>query len=449
VSIWTSWSPARPPALPAATRAAVLLATVLGALLFAAQAGASPTVIGSGAPADTSSGGERREIQEDRLVQPRIVGGSTVNIADYPWQAALVFDEEFGLNDFDGQFCGGVFITDRIIQTAAHCVYDTDPDLPSQNGGDDPGGGDGTDFLDPNDVNVVGGRTDLNDGSAGTVGPGELNVQAVYFAGAPTPYTPATLENDLAWIVTTGAHGQTNIDIAGPTEATLWDTNSPTRVSGWGNTTQGGSASNTLKAAVTPVLSDASMADPAVYGGPPDGFFAASMLGAGWFAGGTDACQGDSGGPLIGPSTSPYDPTVALNRLVGVVSWGIGCARVNRPGVYTRIAAGTYDIQGYVDAIEALHPGLGDGGSVYGTGLTGAPNLPGQSIVPPSPPPPPPSPPPTTTTTAPPATTTTAPPAETGERAAALKKCKKLRKKKDWTKKRFNKCKRKARKLPV
>ena len=37
----------------------------------------------------------------------------------------------------------------------------------------------------------------------------------------------------------------------------------------------------------------------------------------------------------------------------------------------------------------------------------------------------------------------------TGERAAALKKCKKKAKKKDWTKKRLRKCKKKANRLPV
>lgn len=40
-----------------------------------------------------------------------------------------------------------------------------------------------------------------------------------------------------------------------------------------------------------------------------------------------DTCQGDSGGPLV------YNRT-----LVGIISWGYGCAVSGKPGVYTSVA---------------------------------------------------------------------------------------------------------------
>ena len=47
---------------------------------------------------------------------------------------------------------------------------------------------------------------------------------------------------------------------------------------------------------------------------------------------GRDTCSGDSGGPLVGTSSGHA-------ALVGITSFGDGCARPGHPGVYTRVTA--------------------------------------------------------------------------------------------------------------
>jgi secreted trypsin-like serine protease len=50
-----------------------------------------------------------------------------------------------------------------------------------------------------------------------------------------------------------------------------------------------------------------------------------------------DACQGDSGGPL-----NWIDPQTGLGYIVGITSFGIGCAKLNTPGVYTKVIIRIY-----------------------------------------------------------------------------------------------------------
>ncbi|XP_050350283.1 serine protease Hayan-like [Nymphalis io] len=72
------------------------------------------------------------------------------------------------------------------------------------------------------------------------------------------------------------------------------------------------------------------------------GGFMRHQLCAGNKTGGVDTCQGDSGGPLqfLIPLKQP-NPVLRwnLHHIIGVTSFGFGCARRDTPSVYTRVAS--------------------------------------------------------------------------------------------------------------
>lgn len=69
---------------------------------------------------------------------------------------------------------------------------------------------------------------------------------------------------------------------------------------------------------------------------------------------GKDSCMGDSGGPLLMQVTDAQQRT--RFKIVGIVSWGIGCARANRPGVYTRISSFSKFIQTGICQLSKYKP---------------------------------------------------------------------------------------------
>jgi trypsin len=278
--------------------------------------------------------------QTDGSVQPRIVGGQQVSISQYPWQAAVVFSpSKVGGNAHERQFCGGSLVTSRIVITAAHCVFDTDPDCLNAFTGQAPcvslqgdPGGDGTTKLDPNDVDAVLGRTTLSDTSQGA----ELGVSTVRYRSNydPNYQGDGVPRYDVGYLVLSQASAQPRIQLAGTDEGALWDAGSPVDISGWGSTSKCnfncGSTVDSLRAATVQVIPDSTCS--ADYGAD---FDSSTMVCAGFQSGGVDTCAGDSGGPLEAPVGG------GVYRLVGITGWGDGCAQANAPGVYTRVAGST------------------------------------------------------------------------------------------------------------
>ncbi|KAK1785926.1 hypothetical protein P4O66_017676, partial [Electrophorus voltai] len=97
----------------------------------------------------------------------------------------------------------------------------------------------------------------------------------------------------------------------------------PLVVTGWGTLQENGQPASTLQKAKIPLIDEAQCS--AIYGAS----LTSRMLCAGYLQGKVDACQGDSGGPLV------YFNSEWM--LVGVVSWGVGCAKTGYPGVYSNV----------------------------------------------------------------------------------------------------------------
>ena len=131
--------------------------------------------------------------------------------------------------------------------------------------------------------------------------------------------------------------------------------NSTATVSGWGTLSSAGNLVVHLNEVDVTVFADGDC-------GSMNSYMSSDMLCAGVKEGGQDSCQGDSGGPLF--TSDPANN--GAKTLIGVVSWGFGCAAADQLGIYAEVA----HFRGYIDSIL---PDMNTCGPPHGSELTNSP----------------------------------------------------------------------------
>jgi secreted trypsin-like serine protease len=230
-----------------------------------------------------------------------VVGGSDAGPGEFPSVAEISFGV-FG--------CTGTLIDPTHVLSAGHCAN------PSS-----------TVFAAP-----VAWPTALIDVRIGSnkAGEGE-QVPVSSVAITPDYLGLMNSRNDLSILTLSrpSVHAPTQVAAAG--ERSIWNPGVLATIAGWGNTSADGEEfPDTLQKAQVPITTDAYCESRYP---DEDGwdFDPETMVCAGYPEGGVDTCQGDSGGPLF--ANGP-----AGRRVVGVTSWGNGCAQEGFPGVYARVA---------------------------------------------------------------------------------------------------------------
>uniref|UniRef100_A0A1A9WYW7 Peptidase S1 domain-containing protein n=1 Tax=Glossina brevipalpis TaxID=37001 RepID=A0A1A9WYW7_9MUSC len=215
----------------------------------------------------------------------RIIGGDATHISSLPYQVSLLL--------YDKHHCGGVIYNESIIITAAHCLLN----------------------LTASKLKVRAGSSFWNrDGTVIQVADFKLHEN----------FNLKSFANDIALIRLVDALTFDSKIQSMPIAHKAPVDGTAAIVSGWGLTDRSANGKDVflLRSADVKIINRDACASPMYEYGPT---IQLSMICAQNV--GKDACIGDSGGPLV-----------ANDLLVGIVSWGKGCAKEKFPGVYADVA---------------------------------------------------------------------------------------------------------------
>lgn len=231
----------------------------------------------------------------------RIVGGRDAADGQFPYQISLRAATS------GRHFCGGTILTGRFVITAAHCTVNSSP----------------------TSMRIAVGSVNVNSGTI-------YDVMAVI---NHQQFNMNNISNDIALLKTVDAIRFTEFVQPIPISTTYVGDGEQAVASGWGQTTNPGSVPNTLQFLTVRSISNKSCArqhsalNSAMIYDASICTFPQKNEGL---------CMGDSGGPLVKDG-----------QLIGIVSWGIPCAR-GRPDVFTRVSAFALWVQNTIAEIPSV-----------------------------------------------------------------------------------------------
>ncbi|RZF34202.1 hypothetical protein LSTR_LSTR003612 [Laodelphax striatellus] len=234
----------------------------------------------------------------------RIVGGRNSQFGVWPWQVSVRRVSFFGTSSTHR--CGGALLNEQWIATAGHCVDD----------------------LMKSQIRIRVGEYDFSTMSE----PYPFAERSVTRKVVHPNYNYFTYEYDLALVRLDAAlefaPHIAPICLPGSDDLLIGEN---ATVTGWGRLSEGGTLPSVLQEVTVPIVSNDKCKNMFLRAGRHE-FIPEIFMCAGFDDGGRDSCQGDSGGPL---QVRGRDGRFFL---AGIISWGIGCAEANLPGVCTRIS---------------------------------------------------------------------------------------------------------------